>query len=342
MDELRDKIFANLAEIKRLSEEAASKIKEDKAHIWNEVSKFIQITKLLYVTINLDANRFRLFLDRVGVLISILKTEEHSQKREIEHWGIEQWFERFQHLIKEFADFIFYSYLYYFTYDTFSENSRDNQKKAESIEKLLDENSNLLEIGCGTAPLMRRLIPKGYNIISLEVDPAMIQEALTKCPEAQGKIIQADFFEYNLGNDRFELIFIESGLFMFTRIGKNRLVFELFSGVTNQSLERGLQKIFNALKKGGFFLIGIQGLMKHIKLGHEIYFSMKRKQETDKAIRELIYYRKRGRLSKKEVLYTINQEKPTMPYDKFVSFANSIGFADIVISDDGQWVVLKK
>lgn len=342
MDELQDKIFTNLAEINKLAEEISSKVKEDRANIWDESPKFIRITKLLYENINLDRDRFRHYFEKVGVLISILKADENSQKNEIEHLGIEQWFEKFQYLLKEFADFIFYTYLYYFTYDTFSENSRDNQKKAETIAHFTHRNAILLEIGSGTAPIMRRLIRMGYNITSIEFDQAMIKEALIKCPEAQGKIIQTDFFEYNLGNNTFDLIFIESGLFMFTRISRNRLMFELFSIVTDELLERGLRKIFNALKQGGFFLIGIQGLMKNVKIDDKLYFSMKRKQETDRVIRELTYYKKKSVLSKKEILYTIKQEKPTMPYEKFVSLANSIGFTNIVISDNGQWVILKK
>ena len=342
MDELKDRIFTNLAEINKLAKQISSKVKEDKANIWDETPNIIRVTNFIYNSINLDRNRFRQYLDKVGVLISILKSDENSQKREIENLGIEEWFERFEYLMKEFSDFVFYNYLYYLTYDAFSENSRDNQKKAETIASLVPKNANLLEIGSGTGPIMRMLIRMGYNIISIEFDQAMIQEALAKCPEAEGRIIHADFFEYNLGNNQFDLIFIESGLFMFTRIGRNRLIFELFSVVTNELLERGLRKIFNALKKGGFFLIGVQGLMKNVKIGDEIHFAMKRKQETDKVIRELTYYRKRGLLSKREILYTIQQEKPTMPYDRFVSLANSIGFTNIVISGDGHWLILRK
>lgn len=170
----------------------------------------------------------------------------------------------------------------------------------------------------------------------------MIQEALARCPEAQGRIIRADFFKYNLGNNTFDLIFIESGLFMFTILGKNKLIFELFEVVTNELLELGLKKIFNALKRGGLFLIVTQGLMKNVRINDNLYFSMKRKQERDGAIRELTYYRKKGLFSKKAILYTIRQAKPTISFERFVSLANSIGFTGISISEDSQWVILRK
>ncbi|MEK6983861.1 MAG: class I SAM-dependent methyltransferase [Nanoarchaeota archaeon] len=342
MEELRDRIFTNLAQINELAQKITSKVKEDKANIWDETLNIIRITNLLYNSINMDRGRFRQYLEKIGALISILKADENFQKREIENWGIEEWFERFEYLMKEFADFIFNGYLYYFTCDTFSENSRDNQKKAESITRLTHRNANLLEIGCGTAPIMRRLIRMGYNVISIEFDPAMIQEALVRCPEARGKIIRANFFEYDLGNNTFDLIFIESGLFMFTILGRNKLIFELFAIVTNEFLEHGLNKVFNALKKGGLFLIGTQRLMKKVKINDNLYFAMKRKQETDRAIRELTYYRKKGIFSKREILYTIKQEKPTLPYERFVTLANSIGFTGISISEDNQWVILRK
>lgn len=163
MEDLRDKIFTNLAQINELTQKITSKVKEDKANIWNETPNIIRITNHLYNSINLDRDRFRQFLDKIGVLISILKSDENSQKREIENWGIEEWFERFEYLMKEFVDFIFNSYLYYFTYDTFSENSRDDPKKAEAIARLTHRNANLLEIGCGTAPIMRRLIRMGIQ-----------------------------------------------------------------------------------------------------------------------------------------------------------------------------------
>jgi hypothetical protein len=178
--------------------------------------------------------------------------------------------------------------------------------------------------------------------MALEFDEAMIHQCLLNYPEAQGRVIHADFFQYNLGQEQFDAIFIESGIFLFTVVGRSKLIFEMFESISGSQIEQGLLKIYQSLRQGGYFLIGIQGLMKKVSIGEDMFFNMKRTQKSHSAIRELTYYRKRGALSKKEVLYKIKQEKPTMSFVDFGELARRIGFTHIMISNEYQWVILRK
>tara|TARA_B100000315_G_scaffold68321_1_gene62252 strand:- start:1254 stop:2282 length:1029 start_codon:yes stop_codon:yes gene_type:complete len=342
MDEITEKVLTYVSEINKLVDTIIKKSDKDIANIWSNVEIISRIAHLINQIISLDSERFRLFLHNVGNPNRLFSTSEDSQRRIIDAEGIQQWYAKSEDYIHQFTTDVFANYIYYGTYDTFSENSRDNKKKVDEIASMVNRNARFLEIGSGTGPLLRRLLRMGYNIMAIEYDEAMIHQCLLKHPEGQGRVIHADFFQYNLGESQYDVIFIESGLFMFSRIGRNKLIFELFSVVTGELLEQGLKKVFIALNQGGLFLVGVQGLMKKISIGEDMFFSMKRTQKSHSAIRELTYYRKRGTFNEKEILYKIKQEKPTRSFNDFVELAKRIGFAHISISNEKQWVILRK
>lgn len=342
MDTIREEIFENLIQVKRISQEVNYSVLNDKSSIWEkQMHNLLRLRKLLDDTISLDRQKFSAFSGKIGSYNTALREDRDSQIAEIKKWGIEGWLGRFWILIRDFSGFVFYNYLYYFTYDSLSENSRDNESKARIVASLAGPHHALLEIGPGTGPLLRRLLGRGYDVHAIEMDALMIHELLQRCPQARERVIHADFFHYALGNNKYDLIFIESGIFMFTRLGRNKIVFEQSGEVSRDRLILGLKKILSALKRDGKMLIGIQGLMKKVRIHNGYYFYLKRTQGTDRAVREAAFYRKKSPFSMKEQLYVHRDEKPTIAFEDFKELAGSIGFTDISILGY-EWVVLRK
>ena len=340
MEEFREKIFEHLIEINDIVDKIDSEAKKGaKYFLWDQAKNFVKIRILIEKIKELDRSLERFSPD--DLIMRLLGTSIASQNELFQSYGEDNWHFKFKAAIKDFQDVIFDLYIYRFTYDTFSENSRDNDKKAKILMSLANPSSTLLEIGPGTGPLFRRLIRRGYNIEAIEYDSGMIHELFSRCPEAQGRVINADFFEYNLGENIYDMIFIESGIFLFTFLGR-KLFFELFPNLDFERVRFGFNKIFRALKGNGMFLIGVQGLMKKVDIGHGMTFEMKRKQFEDRAEREITWYIKKGFLSRKKILYRIRQSKPIIPFEKFLQFSHETGFKSVQIHESYEWVILRK
>ncbi len=341
MEEFREKIIINLIETNDLLEKINSETKNGIEFLWEQAKNLVRIRVLIDETIGLDRNLEEHFYQD-SLIIKLLGTSAATQKVIIEREGLEAWYKKFQVAIENFKDVIFIRYIYYFTYDTFSENSRDNDRKAKVLMLLANSKSALLEIGPGTGPLMRRLLRKGYNVRAIENDQGMINELLSKYPEARGRVINADLFKFDLGENNFDMIFIESGIFLFTRLSRTKIIFELFQGLNLEHVTIGFHKIYRALKRNGVFLIGIQGLMKKVDIGHGLLFEMKRTQLKDRAFREVSWYRKKEILSGKKLLCRIKSERLTIQFERFVDISREIGFSDIRIQNSDEWVILRK
>ncbi|MBI2658605.1 methyltransferase domain-containing protein [Candidatus Woesearchaeota archaeon] len=340
MEEFREKIFGYLIEINDIVDKIDSEAKKGARYfLWDQAKNFVKIRILIVKIKELDRNLERFSPD--DLIMRLLGTSIASQNELFQSYGEDNWYFKFKAAIKDFQDVIFDLYIYRFTYDTFSENSRDNDRKANILMSLVNTSSALLEIGPGTGPLFRRLIRRGYDVNAIEYDSRMIHELFSRCSEAQGRVINADFFEYNLGENIYDMIFIESGIFLFTLLN-NKLFFELFPNLEFERVRIGFNKIFRALKRNGMFLIGIQGLMKKVDIGRGMTFEMKRTQLEDRAEREINWCFKKGYLSKKKILYKIRQSKPTIPFEKFLQFSFETGFRDIQIHDSYEWVILRK
>ena len=175
----------------------------------------------------------------------------------------------------------------------------------------------------------------------IEVDTNMKNELVKRCPAAESRIIQGDFFALDLRQNYFNIIYIESGLFLFTDLG-NQLIFELFGFVTYDMLYNGFLKINNALSPDGKFLIGTQGLMERVSIGENLFFNMKRHQLQSEAIRNIKYTYKRSIFQKEIILHEFTHSKPTMSYGNFLEIAQRTGFKSVRISEDRQWVILSK
>ena len=124
-----------------------------------------------------------------------------------------------------------------------------------------------------------------------------------------------------------DIIYIESGIFLFTKIGL-KLIFEAFNGITTDNIFTAFRKIWEALKINWVLLIGIQGLMKKVNIGPKMFFNMGRVQNANSADREITYTYEKSPFSK-AVLYTIKQTKPTYSFAHFLELAIKSGFKNI-------------
>jgi hypothetical protein len=151
MDELTENVLTNIVEINKLVDTIIKKSNKDIANIWANIKTISRVVHLINQIISLDSERFRLFLHNVGDPNNLFSTSENSQRRIIDQVGIRQWYPKFKDYIHQFFTAVFANYIYYGTYDIFSENSRDNKKKvneiASLVKKMQDSWRSVLEQG---------------------------------------------------------------------------------------------------------------------------------------------------------------------------------------------------
>ena len=335
-----EKLFDHIGEINRLND-VISGIKE-LAYIWEDknINSIIRISLLMNEIMNLGPEKWSEFKKSVS-MHELFSDSVNSQKKLIAHEGIEKWHSSFQKCVADFIENCFFKYIYYTTYELFSDNTRDNSLKTKIIKSLTDKKSRLLEIGPGTGPLIRRLINDGYNVYAIEYDQNMIDELIKRCPHARERVIHADFFKHDIGRSNHNVIYVESGLILVNNSNKSKPFIELMH-ITYKDALIILEKVFNALENNGLFLVGSQGAMRKAKISHDMYMALKTKKKKDSINRDMMWYRKKTWMSRKQVLYHINYDKPTIEFEEFVSIVKKIGFREVTFSEKQQWLILKK
>lgn len=238
--------------------------------------------------------------------------------------------------IDDMAKWTAFAIKYYFTtYDAFSEASRNNSLKVKTLISLIGSRKRLFEIGPGTGPLLRRLVKEGYDVKGIDYEKEMINQMEKIAPFTRGRVEHANVLEYNFANKSYDVIFIESGVFLFTILDSGDFFFEsLFR--EEDEIEATFRKIYNALTDKGLFLIGTQGMMSEVNFSG-ITFYMDRTQKEHRVVRKIRFYK-----DKKLLYISPVQVKLSMSYHKFVLFAKNMGFRNVFISNGEQWVVLEK
>lgn len=341
MSSVRQFLFPRIAEINRLSRTISSKNASDPFKTLACRREITRIAVLIGELLRWEPLRFSQFLKKEGNPEMLLSPSWAAQEQIIKEEGLIDWNREFSTYVFRILEHIFYTYIYYQTYDAFSENSRDNEKKARELSSYIPPSAKILEIGPGTGPLFRRLHSWGFNIHAMDIDPEMIRQLLEKYPDAKGRIFQGNFFNFALPEKHFDLIFIESGFFLFTEMKNGELIFEIFSGIDEPQLMKGLSHLWHALNDKGQLFIGIQGQTDEVKIADNLYFTMERIQKESCAIREIRYIEK-GRLWGKRALFTFSHQKSTYWFQQFQSMARNAGFSSISVSKEKQWVILSK
>ncbi len=116
---------------------------------------------------------------------------------------------------------------------------------------LLPENRmpKILDLGCGTGHLVKRFLEAGYDVTGLDLSPAMLALAKTKClPHLySGKAS-----------------FVKADLSQFDNIGPFELAistYNVFNHLTESQLNGAFHSLSNCLSPGGMFLFDYQTRM---------------------------------------------------------------------------------
>ena len=391
MDKLKEgigkKILEDLKKENVLFEKVCKLIEEDYANLWISIEELEKIREFLLEAVNLflafhpelndlsmdDKKRFR---ELVHILIwnpnALLQETIEKEIKIIDKYGSEEWFSKIRPLVDELRNLIIKDTpeewkrkwlpgLNVFTerYDKFSEASRDNDLKVKILEELInkDKKKRLLEIGFGTAPLLRRLWARGYDAIGIDSNEMAVsinpnlQRALS-----EKRIIIEKFEDYQF-DAQYDCIFMESGILLFTILDDRSLVCEAYYGIDyynnlgSNNIEkiktyetmwdyheiiRLLHHVHSGIKTGGIFLIGTQNILRNIDMGDGYVMSIKRTQLANNALRELFLHQN-GKL-----IFYNRQRKRTMSYDDFCRLAATIGFKKVYVEPNRQWVVLEK
>ncbi len=367
-EQIRKLIAQKLKREDRLLEELYSEVEREYSVLWSKGHELERIREFLIEIVRMfleehsnladlsemDRKKFR---EDVNILLNkpdaILQRFESAQIKKIAKTGLKKWFRQFREKWQETESIIrrydehaqkrweIFAKLYYRIYDDFSEKSRDNTLKAYEIAHYADETEHLshkirlFEIGPGTGPIMRRLVSHNYDVIGIDVNAEMIKQLELKASYLKGKVEQADILHYEFLH-RTDLVYVESGIFLFTRLKNESLIFEISQNYKWHQIFEIFRKIYNALPSYGTFLIGIQGLMENVDIGHGNRWAMEREQLQDHALRKVAFY------YQDNILYEERQYKQTISFEQFKSFAIQAGFKSVEISPKKEWVVLRK
>lgn len=119
-----------------------------------------------------------------------------------------------------------------------------SQNQLQPLEKMLlprlTQNAQLLDLCCGTGHLVQRLIERGYQVMGVDGSEEMLNYARQNSPDAK----------FLLGDARyFDLPCIFDAVFS-TSASLNHIM-------TIQELQQVFQRVYTALKDGGWFLFDI-------------------------------------------------------------------------------------
>ena len=351
MNSKTKRILFFMSEINELYEKIKSKfieyaaIKKDQSFLWEDsFSDIIKISSLINKILIKAGTNLAEYRRQYDSAILFFRASSGKQERVIREVGFDEWFAKLTLIMGTLPEAVLDNYIYlHENYDAFSEHSRDNEKKAGFIFSLAKPHFRLLEIGPGTGTLLRRLLKKGLDVNAIELEEKMISIILDKYPKAKGRVQQGDFLNVVLANESYDLIFIESGIFMFTELhSPTLLIFECFSNINERKIYEGFSKIYNVLRAGGYFLIGVQGLMEKVKITRNLNWYMRRQQFNGYTLREVRYTWKNSIFSKEKLLFSFRQQKPTWRFQNFVQLAENVGFRNIALSSDRLWIILRK
>lgn len=127
-------------------------------------------------------------------------------------------------------------------YDLLYAGEKDYAAEAEFIASLIRERDptarSILDVGCGTGAHARHLIEAGFRVDGVDVEPAFIEIASTRCPE--GCFVVGDMTTLDLPQ-RYDVVTC-----LFSVIGYAR---------TKAALRKAVQRMSDHLNPGGLLVV---------------------------------------------------------------------------------------
>lgn len=116
---------------------------------------------------------------------------------------------------------------------------------AAFLEKDLQKNSNVLDLGCGTGSYSIELAKVGHNVTGIDLDETMIEDAKIKKGNSSSEFYTEDMLQFkNVVKDKaFDMIFC---------IGNSLVHLK-----DKQSVNKMLQEIYSSLKSNGYTIVQI-------------------------------------------------------------------------------------
>ncbi len=237
-------------------------------------------------------------------------------------------------------------------YRELSDTFIDIKKAASSLKKLIGKEEQIFEVGLGIGYFAEQFLGDGYSVVGIQPPPPDKMLIILKRDYPATILAEKKIEDYEFDR-QYNVIVSHSSVFLFTRVedGIYKNVGSVDSPVFQSFIDKALaienlRKILSALSPTGRFFVNIQtNPLPFSEVGpsnDRFRFEMVRCE----------YSLHQGKVQKIFRTTCIKDGKPETPqvmpethyclrYSKFMELLESVG-GDCEISDDNQWVILKK
>jgi len=107
-------------------------------------------------------------------------------------------------------------------------------KKVEELAKLLPQNANILDIGCGVGGNSIFLSKKGFNVTAIDIDEESIRQIKEKCPKINA--VNQDILNFNFRENEYDLISAINVLNFFKKEDAEKIIKNMIKSLKDNGL----------------------------------------------------------------------------------------------------------
>ena len=223
----------------------------------------------------------------------------------------------------------YYNEIFARNYDRFTRPGYYNYRKEAAEFKKIIKGKEILELGIGTGCLAELLIKKGYSVEGAEPSDPMIKELKKK--NLPVKVYKQDASELNI-DKKYDAIF-SHGTAPQVVLRKDGVFFDTYI-VDNKDFAKAMKKTYEHLKKGGYFLCGVQsGTSDKTSVGD--FYRSESSVEGD-ILTKTHFFRERNKWVSQTVTARMWREKD------YINLMKKIGFKVVGFNKSKTWFVFKK
>ena len=161
-------------------------------------------------------------------------------------------------------------------YDEMTTNGYyDFKQLAKKISIMIEEQSQILDIGVGTGELIKEILQlKSYKFTGIDFSKKMIDQARVKLSKQNVKLVCQDLLIFK-PEQPFDIVLSCGGVLYYVRGHEEDRLYSHIAGFERNRIL--IEKLYNMLKKGGKLVFSAQG--EHVNYDRQLNQDLFYKQE---------------------------------------------------------------